>query len=196
MGQVAVIMKNALIMAVLCFPLLLGCGKADEKKSPVLYPVTEHPGTPAQVRNPDYHGLIEEYRTTLKEDPDNLAAMIALGNAYYDSGMWRDAIRFYERALIHDPLNADVRTDLGTAYRNLGNPDRALAEYRLALSHEPGHLDARYNIGVVYAFDVKNYRVAIHVWEELLRLAPNHPHADDIRTCILTFKKTLRKGTK
>ena len=151
---------------------------------------------PAQVRNPDYHGLIEEYRATLKEDPENLAAMIALANAYYDSGMWREAIRFYERALTHEPLNADVRTDMGTAYRNLGKPERALVEYRLALNHEPGHLNARYNMGVVYAFDVKNYPVAIHVWEELLRLAPNHPHADDIRTCIVTFKKTLRKGTK
>ena len=189
-------MKNVLIIAVLCLPLLLGCGKADEKKSPVLYPVTEHPGRTAQVRNPDYHGLIDEYRTTLKEDPDNLAAMIALANAYYDSGIWRDAIRYYERALTRDPLNADVRTDLGTAYRNQGKPDRALAQYRLALKHEPGHLDARYNMGVVYAFDIKNYPVAIHVWEELLRLAPNHPHADDIRTCIVTFKKSLRKGTQ
>ena len=189
-------MKNALIMAVLFFPLLAGCRKADDKKAPVLHPATEHAGASEQVRAPDYYGLIDEYRSTLKENPDNLAAMIALGNAYYDSGMWRDAARTYERTLKYDPRNADVRTDMGTAYRNLGDPERALAEYRLALRSEPGHLDARYNMGIVYAFDLRNYAVAIHIWEDFLRLAPNHPRANDIRTIIASIRKPPAKGSK
>ncbi|HEY6011743.1 MAG TPA: tetratricopeptide repeat protein [Nitrospirota bacterium] len=190
-------MKNAfIVVAVLSFLLPAGCKKTDEKQIPVLHPVAEHPGASPQVRDPNYAGLIEEYRAVLREDPNNLAAIIALGNAYYDSGMWRDAIRFYTHALAHDPQNADVRTDMGTAYRNLGNPERALAEYRLALNAAPGHLDALYNMGIVYAFDIKNYTVAIHIWEDFLRLAPNHPRANDIRTLIASIKKTPAKGTK
>jgi len=60
--------------------------------------------------------LIEEYRAILSEDPNNFAALVALGNAYHDSGRRNDAITMYEYALRTDPGNADVRTDMGTAY--------------------------------------------------------------------------------
>jgi tetratricopeptide (TPR) repeat protein len=174
--------------------MLLGCKKVDQKKTPVPPVAVEHSQKHGQSLNPDYFGLIEEYRTMLKNDPHNLAVIIALGNAYYDNRSWSDAIRLYEQALRLDPPNADVHTDMGTAYRNMGRPDRALAEYHLALDNDPGHVDARYNMGVVYAFDMKHYDVAIHLWEELLQLAPNYPHADDIRTFILTFRKALQRG--
>ena len=187
-------MNNKLIIVVLIFPLLFACKNADQKKTPGLPVAMEHAQKPDQSLNPDYAGLIEEHRTMLKKDPHNLAVIIALGNAYYDSRSWSDAIRLYEQALAIDPQNADVHTDMGTAYRNMGKPDRALAEYNLALDNDPGHVDARYNMDVVYAFDMKNYDVAIHLWEEFLQLAPNYSQASDIRTFIMTFRKALRKG--
>jgi cytochrome c-type biogenesis protein CcmH/NrfG len=48
----------------------------------------------------------------------------------------------------------------------------------------------------VYAFDLRNYAVAVHIWEYILRLAPNHPRANDIRTIIASIRKTPAKGTK
>ena len=189
-------MNSILIIAFLCVPLLFGCGKAKDKKSPVNPPVPEHSGRPAETRTPYYYGLIEEYRSILAEDPNNLAALIALGNAYFDSGQWKNAVTMYEHALSIDPRNADVRSDLGTAYRQLGMSERALAEYRLALEHDPGHLNARYNTGIVYAYDKKDYRAAIRVWEELLRLAPNFPEAERIRSNIASIKKGIKKGDK
>lgn len=186
-------MKSLTVVVAACFLLLPGCRNADGKKTPTVPAAIEHASKPETIQNPYYYGLIEEYRTILAGEPNNLAAIIALGNVYSDSGAWREAIRLYERALKLDPRNADVHTDLGTAYRNIGMPDRALAEYRLALDSEPGHLNARYNMGIVYAYDIKDYAVAIHVWEELLRLAPSYPQADYMRTCIVTFRKTLNK---
>ncbi len=186
-------MNYILIMSVLCFWLLAGCAKKEERKSPPALPMMEQAVRPEQPQTPDYEGLIEEYRTILAEDPDNLAALIALGNAYYDSGQWQKAIIIYDHALLVDPRNADVRTDMGTAYRNLGMCDRALAEYRLALQHEPAHLNARYNMGIVYAFDKKDFRSAIHVWEEILKIAPNYPHDEYIKSSIAAFRQELKK---
>lgn len=154
------------------------------------------PGQPAEVRAPYYYGLIEEYKRILAEDPNNLAAIIALGNAYFDSGQWKEAISYYENALRIEPRNADVRTDMGTAYRNMGFPDRALQEYQKALSFEPWHQNARYNIGVVYAYDKKDYAAAIRVWEDLLRHSPNHPRAEQMRLYIIMFKKAVAKETR
>jgi tetratricopeptide (TPR) repeat protein len=175
-------------MAAFCLALLCGCNKAEEKRPSAVQPAQVKTGTSDDAQAPYYYGLIEEYRTHLAEDPNNLAALIALGNAYFDTGQWKKAITIYQHALHIDAHNADVRTDMGTAYRNLGQLDRALAEYRLALHHDPAHLNARYNMGIVFAYDRKDSRAAIRVWEELLAMAPNFPQADRIRSNMAALK--------
>jgi tetratricopeptide (TPR) repeat protein len=187
-------MKNALIIGVFCIPLLLGCENVDATRSPAPPIAAGHSQNSGQSPGPDYAGLIEEYRSMLQEDPHNLAAIIALGNAYFNSGMWSDAIHLYEQSLEIDPRNAEVHTNMGTAYRYLGKPVRAIAAYRQAVNNDPGNMDARYNMGAVYAFDLKQYDTALNLWEDLLRLAPNYPLAGNMRALMGAFKKTLQKA--
>jgi tetratricopeptide (TPR) repeat protein len=194
-GPQTIIMKSVLVAASVFLVLFTGCRNADVKK-PTAVPAPSEQAPKSEALTPYYYGLIEEYRTILEEDPNNLAAVIALGNAYFDSGQWNEAIRLYERALAINPRSADVHTDMGTAYRNMGRSDRALAEYRRALELEPGQMDARYNLGVVYAYDVKDYRRAIAIWNQVLRLDPNYPEADAIRAAIAKFKKALKKDVQ
>ena len=149
-----------------------------------------------QNKTPYFYGLIEEYRNVLAEDPHNLAAIIALGNAYFDAGQWKQAIHYNEQALLLDPANADVITDTGTCYRNLGMPDRAIAEYERALRSEPTHQNALFNLGIVYGYDRKNYAMAIRYWERLLHVSPKHPRADYLQANIAQFKKAMRQKTK
>lgn len=182
------------LVAGACFLVLIACRNSQDKKLHSIPAVIEHAPKPESSQSPYYYGLIEEYRIILAGDPHNLAAMIGLGNAYSESGAWREAIIEYEEALKLDPHNSDVYSDMGTAYRNIGLPDQALVHYRTALKYEPGHLDARYNMGMVYAFDLRNYHAAIQLWEQVLRLAPNYPHADYMRNCIVNFNKIARKA--
>jgi tetratricopeptide (TPR) repeat protein len=169
--------------------LLAGCKDTGQKKPVSIPAAAAHHAKTEPPQRPYYQGLIDEYRTILTEDPNNLAAIIGLGNAYFESGAWREAIDQYHNALRIAPRNADVHSDMGVAYRNLGMPERALAQYRLALLYEPGHLNARYNMGIVYGFDLKNYPAAVRAWEELLLLAPTYSQADYMRTCMARFKK-------
>ncbi len=188
-------MKSLSVIAVVFALFFQGCSRnVPEKKTAFIPAVVAHSPVSEKNLQPYYYGLIEEYRTIIAEDPNNLAAVIGLGNAYSESGSWREAIPQYEHALEVDPRNADVHSDMGTAFRNIGMPDRALSEYRLALVHEPGHLNARYNMGMVYAYDLHRYGLAIHVWEELLRIAPGYPHADLMRADMSTFRKSIRRG--
>ncbi len=184
-------MKKVFIIGIFCFPLLIGCNNVDATRSSAA-PVTSK--TPAQLAMPDYNGLAEEYRRMLSEDPNNLAAIIALGNTYFNKRSWSNAVRLYDQALKIDPLNADVHANMGTAYRYLGRPDRALAQYRSALKDDPGHVEARYNMGAIYAFDMKRYDLAIRVWEDLLKREPNYPLAGDMRIHIEAFRKELKRG--
>lgn len=183
---------NSIIVALVC---LAGCDKTDAQKTtqnPVAANTAEKPG---EARTPNYHGLIQEYQAVLSADPHNLAAIIALGNAYFESGEWKQANMMYAYALLIDPKNADVRTDMGTAYRHRGMTAQALAEYKTALEHDPEHLDARYNMGLLYA-NGKERQAAIRVWEELLERAPNYPHAAKIKSDISAFEKTLKKDAE
>ncbi|OGW26321.1 MAG: hypothetical protein A2X56_07055 [Nitrospirae bacterium GWC2_57_13] len=184
------VIYNLLLTVLLPF-LLFGCSRNDTNTKASAD--AEGSGAATEAKAPYYPGLIQEYESLLVQDPKNLAAIIALGNAYYDSGQWEQAVGVYERALALDPRNADVRSDRGTAYRNMGLPDKAIAEYRATLKYEPGHQGARYHLGVVYAYDKKDYAEAIHVWEDLLRIAPNHPQSESMRSCIVTFRKVVKK---
>jgi cytochrome c-type biogenesis protein CcmH/NrfG len=186
--------KTCILLLAALMPLLPACDKSAETKVPAA--ASERAVTAAELEGPNYAGLIEEYRAVLDEDPHDLAAVIALGNAYFDSGQWANAASAYERALRINPRNPDVRTDMGTAYRNMGMPDRALAEYVMALHHDPDHLHARFNMGIVYGYDKKDYKAAIRAWEELLKLAPNYPKAEYIRSVLPDFRKALKRKTK
>jgi len=149
-----------------------------------------------QNQTPYYYGLIEEYQRVLAQDPHNLAAITALGNAFYDAGEWRQAIVYYERSLRLDPHNASVITDVGTCYRNLGFPERAIKEYERALKIQPSHQNALLNLGIVYGYDLKNHAKAIAYWEQLLHVAPKHPEAERLQASIAQFKKAMKKEAR
>jgi tetratricopeptide (TPR) repeat protein len=175
--------------------LLAAAGCRNDSRQPAGAAAPEDRGLPGKDQSPYYHGLIEEYRAILGEDPHNLAAIIALGNALYDAGQWEDAVRYYEKALRLNPHLVDVITDMGTCYRNLGMPDRAIQEYLRALRMEPAHENALFNLGVVYGHDKKEYARAVLFWEQLLQIAPNHPRAAYVQETIATFRRAMRRRT-
>jgi tetratricopeptide (TPR) repeat protein len=188
----------ALLAGVMLFLLVAsGCRKDDRKVSnPGQAPAPSVQNESGKDQEPYYHGLIEEYRRILDEDPHNLASVIALGNALYDAGQWWEAIRYYEQALQLDPHMADVVTDMGTCYRNLGMSNKAIVLYERALTIEPVHQGALYNMGIVYGFDRKEYARAIHSWQKLLNISPKHPKAEFIHATMAQFRKAMREQAK
>jgi tetratricopeptide (TPR) repeat protein len=177
----------------LLFAFGMGCDRPREQVRPTVVPA--HQATTEQ-QLPYYYGLIEEYKTILAEDPNNLAGLIALAHAYAGSNQWDNAITLYEHAVRIDPHDADLHTDLGIAYRNVGQVDRALGEFRKAVDNNPMHQNARFHMGIVYAFDKKNYPAATRVWRELLHISPNHVEADYMRHCIVQFGEKTKKEAR
>lgn len=190
-------MTRTIILAGLLLALTIISGCRDQGKAAAV-PGRHADDTSASEKSktPYYYGLIEEYKGILAGDPHNLAAIIALGNAYFDAGLWKQALRHYEQALQLDPANVDVITDAGTCYRNLGMPDRAIEEYERALKREPTHQNALFNLGVVYGYDRKDYATAIRYWEQLLHVSPKHPRSDYLQATMAQFKKAMRQKTK
>ena len=174
----------------LCVVAAGGCSKNDRQAKSRGGRSTEEKG---QI--PYYYGLVEEYKNVLAEDPHNLAALIALGNAYYDAAQWTLAVQNYEKALQLNPHLADVVADMGTCFRNLGLPDRAIVQYEKALKVEPTHQNALFNLGLVYGYDRKDYRRAIAYWEQLLHVAPKHPQVEYLQATMAEFRKAMKRKT-
>lgn len=127
---------------------------------------------PKQTRSIDNEGEIRLSKSILEKDPNNLQTLISLGNAYFDTDRYQEAIDAYSKVLSIDPKNPDVRTDLGIMYRKLGQFDKALETFRRAAQDNPTHINSRFNLGVVLKYDKEDFQGAIQAWEDFLKVVP------------------------
>jgi tetratricopeptide (TPR) repeat protein len=128
----------------------------------------------------------------VKKEPNNLQALIDLGNRYFDAQSFEKAIDVYTRVLKLDPKNADVRTDMAVMYRGLKDYDRAVKELKEAAAMNPGHVNSRYNLGVVLLHDKKDVDGAIAAWEDCLKAGATGEQADRIRQQLVALKTMAR----
>jgi tetratricopeptide (TPR) repeat protein len=173
--------KTICILAVALAVFFLGCNRGDENR-----PLGQSDFEARKVLS--YNEEAKVLQSVLKDDPENLAALIKLGNLSMDMKRFPEAIDAYSKALEIDPANVDVRVDMGTCYRNSGRPDVALEEYGKALAYNPKHANAHLNTGVVFLYDFGKKDEAIAAFEKFLEAAPNAPNAAAIRQEIERIK--------
>lgn len=124
---------------------------------------------------------IENYKEILRKDPNNLQALIGIGNLYFDTKQDILAIESYRKALALDPTNTNVRTDMAVCYRRSGNPAQAIEELKKGISTSPKHGQARYNLGVILIQDMHDVEGGIKAWEALLENVPDYPYRDNLK---------------
>ena len=165
-----------------------------EDKTTPIPPAIKQPTPSSAPAGPpaDVQKQIDHLQSVLKNDPKNLNALVHLGNAYFDSGQFDQAIETYSKALEIDPNNADVRTDLGIMYRRKGEFDRAIAEFKKAAEIDPRHANSRYNLGIVLLHDKGDIKGAIKAWEDYLKLQPTGPRAENIRNQMTRMKGMVK----
>ncbi len=109
----------------------------------------------------------------VEKDPDNLAAWLELGNLYFDTRKYQDAIRAYNKYLSLNPNNPDVWTDLGVMYRRNGDPAQAISSFDKAIELDPRHEQAYFNKGIVQLHDLGDREAALQTWQELIKINPD-----------------------
>ena len=109
----------------------------------------------------------------VEKNPGSMAAWLELGNLYFDTSKYQDAIRAYNRYLSLDPNNPDVWTDLGVMYRRIGNPEQAVSSFDKAIGLNPQHEQARFNKGIVLLHDLGDRDAALQTWQELIKINPD-----------------------
>jgi len=115
---------------------------------------------------------INDLEKEISLHPENIEALIRLGNLYFDIEQPEKAIKAYNKALELDPSNPNVMTDLGVMYRRKGQPSEAIKAFDQAIKIDPRHEAPRFNKGVVLLYDLNDSKGAIRAWEELVELNP------------------------
>ena len=92
----------------------------------------------------------ESLSVLLRADSTAAGPNVGLGNLFYDTGNFGEAVPFYRRALRKDPELIDVRVDLGVSYHNLGKLELAQQELEEAVRRRPDHAVAQFDLAVVY----------------------------------------------
>jgi len=162
-----------LLALLLALAAVLSCSGCKKKQPPA--PAGE--GEPIRL---NAVAEIENYKEILRKDPNNLQALIGIGNLYYDTKQDLLAIESYRKALAMDPTNANVRTDMAVCYRRSGNPGQAVEELKRAISTTPRHAQSRYNLGVILIQDMHDVEGGIKAWEALLENIPDYPYRDNL----------------
>jgi cytochrome c-type biogenesis protein CcmH/NrfG len=128
----------------------------------------------------------------LQANPKDAAAMIELGNIYFDASQWSEAIGYYSRALEITPQNPDARTDMGIAIYYSGDPDRALKEFDRALKDDPRHAQTLFNVGIVRLNGKNDPKGALQAWEKLLQIDPNYQDRARVESLMAQAKAQVK----
>ncbi len=162
---------------------LLAAGGCRKKETP--------PAGEAEPINLNALNEIENYRAILRKDPNNLQAIINLGNLYFDTRQDLLAIEHYTKALAIDPRNANVRTDMALCYQRTGNPDKAIEELKKAISTDARHAQSRYILGSILIQEKNDLAGGIEAWEGLLENVPNYAYRENLKGEIARLRATM-----
>ena len=95
------------------------------------------------LRQQRYEEAIKAYRAILQRNSRNVAALVGLGNAYYDIRKTKDALAQFQKAARVSPKSADALVGMGMCYQDLGKPAEARKVYERFLAAAPKHRMAR-----------------------------------------------------
>ena len=131
----------------------------------------------AQAAAPFDEARASELKAAIDKNSRDSEARIKLGDLYFDSERFADAVKWYEDALRVDPKNVNASTDLGIAYYYLNQPDRALQQFDRSLAIDPRHSKTLLNIGIVRAFGKQDLEGAAKAWQQVIDVAPDSTEA-------------------
>ena len=151
--------------------------------------------SPVQTSDSDLSSMIAELEKEVASNPDNVTAWIELGNNYFDTGQFDQAIRAYQRSLEIQPNNANVLTDMGVMYRRSGKPQEAIKAFDKAMEVDLKHEVSRFNKGVVLLHDLNDIQGAIRAWEDLMKVNPFAltPSGQSVDQMVTQMKKQLKQ---
>jgi cytochrome c-type biogenesis protein CcmH/NrfG len=138
---------------------------------------------------------VKAFRSAADSEPKNAAPRAQLGDLYFNSERFDDAVKWYEEALALTPNDARVGSQLAMAYYYTNQTDRALQQLERTVKTDPKHAEAWLNLGFVRAFGKQDLNGAEQAWQQVVKLAPDAPEGQAAKRAIDSLKSAHPGGT-
>ena len=150
------------------------------------YSVAQSTGQPSQdsQQQADRTSALEQ---ELSANPDNVNALIELGDIYFDSNRYQEAISIFLKAEKLAPANVHILNDLGILYMSTDDNDSALERFEAVLEIDPNHIHSLYYVGLIHR-DNGDTEKALEVFEQVLAANPNPQLADAVGKEVAAIK--------
>ncbi|EGB16512.1 Tetratricopeptide TPR_1 repeat-containing protein [Pseudodesulfovibrio mercurii] len=113
---------------------------------------------------------VKEYMDRVKQNPDDLDALVGLGNSFLMMRAWDRALEPLEKARQLKPDDVTVLKAVGIAYFNKQEYPKAVEAYETILKVDPEDTLALFNLGVIYKHNLQKPDVAQTYFEKVLAL--------------------------
>ena len=94
---------------------------------------------------------IARLEARLKTTPNDVNAILSLGDAYLDTRRAMEAFRLFQLAIDLEPVNVHALSDVASLYQQIGQYDKALDSYRRAYESQPNHSGSLLNMALIYS---------------------------------------------
>jgi tetratricopeptide (TPR) repeat protein len=124
----------------------------------------------------------EYFLKFLKMQPDHARARFGLGNAYAVQGKLETAYAEFQKSATLDPEFVFPHINMANIEMQRGNIESAITTYQRLLTRHPKLAGIHKNLGMIfYQFKNNREQAAFH-FKESLRLEPDQPQADVMRS--------------
>ena len=119
---------------------------------------------------------VEFYKYALSINPNNVNALLKLGDMCQSNKNFNDAIVFYEKIISVDPKNYIVLNNKAKALFELNKKKEAIKNYEQALLINPNYSDAINNLAQIKKNE-KNLNASIKLFKRAIELEPKNGDA-------------------
>jgi tetratricopeptide (TPR) repeat protein len=113
---------------------------------------------------------VKEYLERVKQNPEDVEALVGLGNSFLMMRAWDRALEPLEKARTLKPEDTTVLKAVGIAYFNKEEYAKASETYEAILKIDPKDTLALFNLGVIYKHYFKKPDIAQTYFEKVLAL--------------------------
>lgn len=137
----------------------------------------------------NFYDALAEYQFILKEDPNNLNALLGAANNFKALGFRQEAVNIYKEALAKYPNDVLLNYNYGLLMHEENNYDQARQYYEKIISLNPNFLQAYYVLGLVY-WDSDQKDRANETWSKFLTSSADDYLKNQIKAILETGVRT------
>jgi|GEM_PF-525709 len=122
----------------------------------------------------DAEAAVTSAEAAYKENPKDIATLLALGQAYLDAGRPDDADKIYKEVLVIDPKNSDARAGIAVVTMTKGDLTKAQTDLEAVIKDDPNSQNAHYQLAIVL-WSANQADKATSEWEKVVALGADTP---------------------